>query len=85
MTSRLHLRILYHQTERFSWWTNAMRRHSIEGFFRCEVDELKDFEGKTLPWTLVDYVKQTAKDQRNGRLVRGFNWWAASTGGVPDV
>ena len=39
-----------------------MRRHSIEGFFRCEVDEKKDFEGKTLPWTLVDYVKQTAKD-----------------------
>lgn len=66
--------ILYHQTEKFTWWTPTMRRVSIEGFFKCSVDGEKEIDGKLLPWTLVDYVKQTAQDLQNGRLVRGFNW-----------
>ncbi len=31
------LRILYHQTEKFTWWTAAMRREAIEGFFRSKL------------------------------------------------
>lgn len=67
--------ILYHQTEKFTWWTAAMRREAIEGFFRSKLlDPAAYFDGKQLPWTLVDYVAQTAKDLESGRLVRGFNW-----------
>eukprot|EP00913_Durusdinium_trenchii_P031917 g29893.t1 len=44
-----------------------MRRVSIEGFFKCSVDGEKEIDGKLLPWTLVDYVKQTAQDAQNAR------------------
>ncbi|CAK8996081.1 Uncharacterized protein SCF082_LOCUS4632 [Durusdinium trenchii] len=40
---------------------------SIEGFFKCSVDGEKEIDGKLLPWTLVDYVKQTAQDAQNAR------------------
>lgn len=67
--------ILYHQTERFSWWTPTLRREAIQGFFKGKLlDPTAEFDGKQLPWTLVDYVAQTGKDLQNGRLVRGFNW-----------
>lgn len=64
--SRCHcdlVRILYHQTERFSWWTPMLRREAIQGFFKGKLlDPTAEFDGKQLPWTLVDYVAQTGKD-----------------------
>ena len=57
------VRILYHQTERFSWWTPILRREAIQGFFKGKLlDPTAEFDGKQLPWTLVDYVAQTSKD-----------------------
>lgn len=39
-----------------------MRKEAIQGFFKGKLlNPTADFDGKQLPWTLVDYVAQTAK------------------------